>query len=179
VDGAKRLDAMILDLLEYSRVAQHEIEFTEVNLEEIIKQSIANINFLIEENEAQITYDSLPTIQSEENLMMRLFQNLIENSIKYHDKKISPKIHISAEKEPNQYIINIDDNGIGISPQYLEHIFTIFKRLQTHEEYEGSGIGLALAQRMRISMEEKYGPNQNQTKAATSTSPYQLKNLFN
>ena len=147
VDGAKRLDAMILDLLEYSRVAQYEIKITDVNLEEIINRSIANISVLIEENEAQITYDSLPTIQSDKNLMIRLFQNLIENSIKYN-KKIYPKIHISAKKEPNQYIINIEDNGIGIDPQHLEQIFTIFKRLHTHEEYEGTGIGLALAQRI-------------------------------
>jgi len=147
VDGAKRLDKMIMDLLEYSRVANKEIQFTDVDLEEVIDQIKSNLNVLIEENNAQITYESLPIIPSDENQMVILLQNLIGNAIKYRREEI-PKIHVSAEKQGNQYVFSVEDNGIGIDPQHLERIFTIFKRLHNHTEYEGSGIGLSIAQRV-------------------------------
>jgi two-component system, chemotaxis family, sensor kinase Cph1 len=147
VDGPKRLDKMIMDLLEYSRVANKEIQFTDVDLEEVIDQIKSNLNVLIEENNAQITYESLPIIPSDENQMVILLQNLIGNAIKYLREEI-PKIHVSAEKQGNQYVFSVEDNGIGIDPQHLERIFTIFKRLHNHTEYEGSGIGLSIAQRV-------------------------------
>ena len=80
-------------------------------------------------------------------LKVQLFQNLIGNAIKYRSEK-TPEIHISANKEKNQYLFSIKDNGIGMSPDHLEQIFTIFKRLHTNEEYEGTGIGLAIAQKI-------------------------------
>ena len=86
-------------------------------------------------------------IKTDEKLMLLLFQNLIGNAIKYNDKK-TPKIHISTKKEKNQYIFSIKDNGIGMSPEYLERIFTIFQRLHSHNEYEGTGIGLAIVQKI-------------------------------
>jgi PAS domain S-box-containing protein len=147
VDGAKRLDNMIMDLLEYSRVANKEIQFTDVDLEEVIDKIKSNLNILIEEHSATINYDSLPTIRSDENQMLILLQNLISNAIKYRSEE-TPQIHISAEKQANQYIFGVKDNGIGIDPKHLERIFTIFQRLHTHEEYEGSGIGLSIAQRI-------------------------------
>ena len=101
----------------------------------------------IDENKASINYDLLPIINGDEKLMLQLFQNLIGNAIKYRSKE-RPKIHISAKKERNKYLFTVSDNGIGISPDYLERIFTIFQRLHTHEEYEGTGIGLAIAQKI-------------------------------
>jgi PAS domain S-box-containing protein len=147
VDGAKRLDKMIMDLLEYSRVANKEIQFTDVDLEKVIDQIKSNLNVLIRENNAQITYDSLPIIQSDENQMVILLQNLISNAIKYR-RAGKPQIHISAEKEANQYVFSVKDNGIGIDPKHLERIFTIFQRLHNHTEYEGTGIGLSITQRI-------------------------------
>ena len=147
VEGAKRLDSMIMDLLEYSRVANKEIQFTGLDLEKVIDQIISNLNVLIEENSAQITYDSLPIIRGDENQMIILFQNLIGNAIKYRQEE-TPKIHVSAEKEANQYVIRVKDNGMGIDPQHLERIFTIFHRLHPHTEYKGTGIGLSIAQRI-------------------------------
>jgi light-regulated signal transduction histidine kinase (bacteriophytochrome) len=79
--------------------------------------------------------------------MILLFQNLISNSIKYRKEEI-PKINISAIKESNQYLFTVKDNGIGMSPDHLKKIFTIFQRLHTKEEYEGTGIGLAIAQKI-------------------------------
>jgi two-component system, chemotaxis family, sensor kinase Cph1 len=147
VDGAKRLDMMIMDLLEYSRVANQEIQFIDVNMEKVIEQVIETLSVLIVDNEAQINYDSLPIIRGDENQMIILMQNLIENAIKYRREE-TPRINISAEKKGDQFVFSVEDNGIGIDPKHLERIFTIFNRLHTHAEYAGSGIGLSIAQRI-------------------------------
>jgi PAS domain S-box-containing protein len=147
VDGAKRLDLMIMDLLEYSRVANKEIEFSKVDFEEVIQQTILNLEILIKENNAQITYDSLPIIWGDEYQMVILLQNLIANAIKYRQEE-PPKIHISTEKRGDKFVFSVKDNGIGIDSQHLERIFTIFQRLHTHDKYEGTGIGLSIAQRV-------------------------------
>ena len=147
VDGAKRLDELIKDLLEYSRVANKEIQFTDVNFQNVADQVVSNLRVLIEENNAHITYGSLPTIRSDKNQMKLLLQNLLSNAIKYRSKK-TPQIQITAKKEANQYVISVKDNGIGIDHKHLNRIFGIFNRLHTQEEYEGSGIGLAIAQRI-------------------------------
>ncbi len=147
VDGAKRLDAMINDILIYSRVTNKERNLTLVDFNKVVKQVYVNLINSIEETNAEITYDFLPSLVTDEQLMIQLFQNLIGNSIKYRSQK-PPKIHITANKEGNKYLFSIKDNGIGISPDHLKRIFTIFKRLHTHEEYEGTGIGLAIAQKI-------------------------------
>ena len=147
VDGAKRLDAMTNDLLQYSRIARQDREITLVNFEEVLKEALSNLKIPIEENNAVITHDPLPTIRGDKKLKVQLFQNIISNSIKYRSQE-TPRIHISAKKENNQYLFKIKDNGIGMSPEHLERIFTIFQRLHTHEEYEGTGIGLAIAQKI-------------------------------
>jgi two-component system, chemotaxis family, sensor kinase Cph1 len=147
VDGAQRLDKMIMDLLEYSRVANQELMFSYTNFEDILNKVILNLNLLINENNAIITYENLPIIRADDNQMILLFQNFISNSIKYRSNE-NPEIHISALKEGNQYVFSIKDNGIGMDPKHVKRIFTIFQRLHSHQEYEGSGIGLAIAQRI-------------------------------
>ena len=147
VNGAKRLDYMINDLLEYSRVANRKREFNNVDVNKVLEQTILNLKAAIDDNSAEITYDPLPTLLGDEQLMILLFQNLISNSIKYHREEI-PKINISAIKESNQYLFTVKDNGIGMSPKHLEKIFTIFQRLHTKDEYEGTGIGLAIVQKI-------------------------------
>jgi light-regulated signal transduction histidine kinase (bacteriophytochrome) len=147
VDGAKRLDAMINDILVYSRVAKKERILTPVNLNVVLEQAYLNLKAAIEETEAELTHDPLPTLLLDEQLMIQLFQNLIGNAIKYRSEK-TPQIHISAKKDLDQYVFTVQDNGIGISPQHLERIFTIFKRLHTKQEYEGTGIGLSIAQKI-------------------------------
>ena len=147
VDGAKRLDAMTNDLLQYSKITSQKREIIPVNFEHVLEEALINLKVPIEENNAVITNDPLPTIKGDEQLKVQLFQNLIGNAIKYRSHE-TPKIHISAIKEKNQYLFSIKDNGIGMSPEHLERIFTIFQRLHTHEEYEGTGIGLAIAQKI-------------------------------
>jgi PAS domain S-box-containing protein len=147
VDGAKRLDNMIMDLLEYSRVTNKELEFTDVNTQEVLDNVIVNLRVLIDENDAQITQDPLPLIRGDKTHLMRIFQNLMENSLKYRREE-TPHIHISALKEVNQFVFSIKDNGIGIDSEHLEQIFTMFQRLHGHNEYEGTGIGLSITQRI-------------------------------
>jgi len=147
VDGAKRLDAMTSDLLEYSRITSSKREISPVNFEYVLEEALLNLKIPIKENKAVITHDPLPTINGNEKLKVQLFQNFIGNAIKYHGKD-NPQIHVSAKKENNQYLFSIKDNGIGMSPEHLGKIFTIFKRLHTHEEYEGTGIGLSIAQKI-------------------------------
>ena len=119
--------------------------FTNVKCEKVIDEAYLNLNASIEETKAKISYDPLPTIKMDENLMIQLFQNLISNAIKYRSEKI-PKIHINAIKEDKHWLFGIKDNGIGIPQEHSEKIFTIFQRLHTRDEYDGTGIGLAIAQ---------------------------------
>lgn len=147
VDGAKRLDAMTNDLLQYSKITSQKRENLPVNFEHVLEHAVTNLKVQIEENNAVITHDPLPTIQGDEQLKIQLFQNLISNSIKYRREE-TPKIHVSVKKEKYQYLFSIKDNGIGMSPVYLNKIFTIFQRLHTLDEYEGTGIGLAIAQKI-------------------------------
>ncbi len=147
VDGAKRLDTMIQDILIYSKITNKERNLTYYNINNILEQSHLNLKTAIDENNAQITNNHLPTLKVDEQLMVQLFQNLISNAIKYRRNE-SPKVHISVENEDKQYVFSVKDNGIGISEKHLDKIFTIFQRLHTHEEYEGTGIGLAIAQKI-------------------------------
>ena len=147
VDGAKRLDVMTNDLLLYSKITNKKREAIPVNFEQVLENALTNLKVQIEENKAIITHDSLPTIVGDEELKVQLFQNIIGNALKYRSQE-TPKIHISAIKEKNRYLFSIKDNGIGMSSKHLEKIFTIFQRLHTKEEYEGTGIGLAIAQKI-------------------------------
>ena len=108
---------------------------------------LLNLQVSIVENNVEITHDPLPTIYGDLSRKVQVFQNLISNAIKFNDKKII-KIHISAKKEGNEWIFSVSDNGIGMDPKHLERIFTIFQRLHTREEYEGTGIGLAIIQKI-------------------------------
>jgi len=147
VDGAKRLDNMTNDILLYSRITSQKRDVIPVNFEHVLEHALTNLKVQIEENNAIITHDPLPTIKGDEQLKIQLFQNIIGNAIKYRSQE-TPQIHISATQEKNQYLFSIKDNGIGMSPEHLKKIFTIFQRLHTHEKYEGTGIGLAIAQKI-------------------------------
>ncbi len=147
VDGAKRLDDKIKDLLKYSQVSGREREYVIVNCERVLEETLINLKISIDENNAVITHDPLPSVKGDEKLLVQLFQNLIANAIKYRRQE-TPQIHISAKHKKNQYLFSVKDNGIGIDSVHLRRIFTIFQRLHTNDEYEGTGIGLAIAQKI-------------------------------
>jgi two-component system, chemotaxis family, sensor kinase Cph1 len=146
VEGAKRMNNMINDLLDYSRIGSTDIKFEYLESEKILETVLTNLEPLIDDTNAIITYDPLPLIYANEQMMIQLFQNLIGNAIKYHREP--PEIHISATKGEDEYIFEIKDNGIGIDPKHLGRIFTIFQRLHSREEYAGTGIGLAISLRI-------------------------------
>jgi chemotaxis family two-component system sensor kinase Cph1 len=146
VEGAKRLDMMINDLLEYSRVGSKEREFEYIHTEKVVNKVINNLKKIIEDKNAVVTYDPLPIIYANEYQMVQLFQNLIVNGIKYNNN--IPRVHVSVEKKTNEYIFSVKDNGMGMEKSYLKKIFSIFQRLNPREKYEGTGIGLSISQRI-------------------------------
>ena len=150
VDAAKRMQTLINDLLNYSRVATRGKEFELTNTEEILENTKFNLYASIKENSAQITHENLPKIMADKRQMIQLFQNLIGNAIKFKKPDEPPKIHIKARKDKNrnEHVFSVHDNGIGMDTQYAERIFIIFQRLHTQDEYEGTGIGLAVSKRI-------------------------------
>ncbi len=147
VEGAKRLDMMLTDLLNFSNIGTQESELRYLHSEKIVEQALSNLKTIIYDNNAEVTYDSLPIIYANEYHMVQLFQNLIGNAIKFHDNE-DPKVHISVKKGADEYTFAVEDNGIGIDKQHLDKIFTIFQRLHRRQQYDGSGIGLAISQRI-------------------------------
>jgi PAS domain S-box-containing protein len=150
VDATSRMQNLIKDLLEYSRVTTRGKEFEPVNTDEILQKTISNLRAAIAESDAQISYEELPRVMVDERQIGQLFQNLISNAIKFKKRDIRPEIHISATKDEdnNQYVFSVSDNGIGIEKEYFDRIFTIFQRLHTREEYSGTGIGLSIAKKI-------------------------------
>ncbi|MGB9936591.1 MAG: ATP-binding protein [Methanobacterium sp.] len=148
VSGSKRMKQQILGLLEYSRVGTRDGDFWKFSSEKAFRDALSNLNSSIEECNAEITYDSLPDITGDESQIIRVFQNLIGNALKFRKEDVQPKVHISAQKEENEYIFSVSDNGIGIEEQYTDRIFEVFKRLHAIGEFEGAGIGLAIVKRI-------------------------------
>ena len=147
VDGANRMQQLINDLLTYSRLGTRGRPFEPCDYQSVLGHVIVNLRTAIDENQALITNDDLPTIMADETQMIQLFQNLIGNAIKFRRKE-SPLIHVSAQNKDNEWVFSVRDNGIGIDPQYNERIFIIFQRLHGKEEYEGTGIGLAICKKI-------------------------------
>ena len=157
VDATKRMQNLIKDLLEYSRVTTRGKEFELVDTEEIIEEAISNLSAAITESNAQISYDKLPQIIADSRQIGQLFQNLISNAIKFKKQGIPPKINIQVNKdeENGEYVFSVKDNGIGIEKDYFDRIFTIFQRLHTRDEYSGTGIGLSISKKIV----ERHGGN--------------------
>ena len=147
VDGAKRMQTLLHDLLDYSRVGTRGKPFTLVNCEHVVEQAMANLKIAIEESEAAVSYDVLPTVMGDEGQLVQLFQNLIGNAIKFRREE-PPKVHIWARRRNSVVTFSVNDNGIGINPQHSQSIFEIFRRLHTREEYPGTGMGLAICKKI-------------------------------
>jgi PAS domain S-box-containing protein len=149
VDGAKRMQRLIQDLLAYSRVASREMALAPVDCQMVMTVVLKNLSVIIHENGAVISCESLPVVQGNENQLIQVFQNLVGNAIKFHGPQ-PPEIKVSArlDEAAKEWIFSIRDNGIGIAPEFFERIFVIFQRLHSRRKYEGTGIGLAICKRI-------------------------------
>ena len=147
VNGARRMQTLIQDLLAFSRVGRQQVEFAMVNFEQVVDLAIANLQTAIAESKAVIKRESLPTLPAAQSLMVHVFQNLISNAIKFRGSS-TPCVEIHAERSFGEWTFSVADNGIGIAPEYSEEVFVIFKRLHTREEFPGNGIGLALCRKI-------------------------------
>jgi len=148
VDGAKRMQSLIVGLLDFSRIRTHGRPFTRFNVADILNLVFKDLEVQIKETEAIVEYGEMPFILADETQIPRLFQNLIQNAVKYRRDGVKPHITITSENSGNGYIFCVRDNGIGIENQYFERIFTIFQRLHAREEYPGTGIGLSICKRI-------------------------------
>lgn len=146
IDGSNRMRNLIQSLLEYSRV-NRDITFEQIDLNKLMETVLHDLQDSINENNAVIKIDKLPTVVGDNILLGQLFQNLISNAIKFRSKE-NPEIIISGKKVKNEYHFFVKDNGIGISKEYLDKIFVIFKRLNSKEKYPGTGIGLAICKKI-------------------------------
>lgn len=147
VDGARRMEELIDDLLEYSRVDKKNCSLNIVDCETVLDDALGNLQLLISETDTEIIRRNLPTVLGDSGQLVQLFQNLINNAIIYCSEK-PPKIEIAVEDRDKEWLFWIKDNGIGIDPQYSDRIFQIFQRLHTKEEYPGTGIGLAICNKI-------------------------------
>ena len=147
VDGATRMQRLIQDLLAYSRVGTKGREFVPTDCEVLLDRVLGDLRVTIEESGAVVTHDLLPIVRADEIQIGQLLQNLIGNAIKFC-KQEPPLVHVSGKRNGKAWIFSIQDNGIGIDPQYAERIFVIFQRLHKREEYQGTGIGLAVCKKI-------------------------------
>lgn len=147
VDGAKRMQELIKDLLEYSQVGTKGKEFKPADCSLILNKAISNLKVSIEENGAVVTHDILPTVMADAIQLSSLFQNLIGNAIKFHGSE-APMVHISTERKGDEWLFSVRDNGIGIDPKFADRIFAVFQRLHSSDEYPGTGIGLAICKKI-------------------------------
>lgn len=147
VDGVERMQALINDLLQYSRVSTQKTKLTPINCSDIVDQVCRMLQKSIEENDAKITRNKLPTINGNATQLNQLFQNLITNAIKFRDKT-NPSVRIEATQQNNEWLFSVRDNGIGIEPQYHNRVFELFQRLHVQSEYKGTGLGLAICKKI-------------------------------
>ena len=147
VDGAKRMQALINDLLAYSRLGTKAKPFGPSDCGDLVDMTIANLRIAIEESGARVTHTALPVVMGDATQLAQLFQNLLANAIKFRGAE-PPQVHIEAESAGGDWCFSVRDNGIGIAPEYHERIFVMFQRLHGRREYPGTGIGLALCKKI-------------------------------
>jgi light-regulated signal transduction histidine kinase (bacteriophytochrome) len=147
VDGAKRMQQLVKELLAYSRVSSQAGAPAIVESGAVVRDVLGGLKVAIEESRAEIICDELPAVRGDQAQLGQLFQNLIGNALKFRAER-PPLIHIGAEKSNGKCLFRVEDNGIGIDSQYSDRVFQMFQRLHERGRYEGSGIGLAIAKKI-------------------------------
>jgi light-regulated signal transduction histidine kinase (bacteriophytochrome) len=157
------MQALIAGLLEYSRVGRLEEPFGTVDTNAALDQALSNLRSAIEEADARVTRGPLPTVTGNAGRISQVFQNLIGNALKFRRRGQPATVHVAAVPRRTEWLFSIEDDGIGIDPQYAERIFVIFQRLHTRAEYPGTGIGLSICKKVverhggRIWVESRVG----------------------
>jgi PAS domain S-box-containing protein len=147
VKAAGRMKELIQDLLAYSRAGQTGPELEHVDLEEMVARATSELRQAVEESAARLSVSPLPTVVGNAGELTQVFQNLISNAVKYRSHP-RPCIDIFARRCDDHWIVSVQDDGIGIDPDYHSRIFGVFKRLHTQGEYPGTGIGLAICKKI-------------------------------
>ena len=147
VDGGRRMQTLISDLLTFSRVGRRDVAMEPVDLETVLAHIKSSLRVAIEESGAVICHDPLPTVDGDTTELTQLFQNLLGNAIKFRGEA-TPCIHVGAERQDGAWLFSVRDNGIGIAPEYRERVFVLFQRLHGRDEYGGTGIGLAVCKKI-------------------------------
>jgi len=147
VGGASRMQALLKGLSTYARVGIQQREFAPVSCDKVVEQVLDNLKVVIEEKEAMVTRAPLPEVMGDEVQLGQLFQNLIDNALKFRGPA-PPRVHLEASRREKEWLFSVRDNGIGIEPQYFERIFLIFQQLHPRDEYPGMGIGLSLCKKI-------------------------------
>jgi light-regulated signal transduction histidine kinase (bacteriophytochrome) len=148
VEGARRMQLLIGGLLEYSRMGRQDVEPTEVSAELPLEQALSNLRSAIEEAGVTVSHDPMPAVIADPAQLSRVFQNLIGNAIKFRRRDVPTKIHVRVDTGASPYTFSVQDNGIGIAPEYAERVFVIFQRLHARAEYPGTGIGLSICKKV-------------------------------
>jgi PAS domain S-box-containing protein len=146
VDGAKRMQQLITDLLAFSRINSRELDLRPVECDKVVRLTLQNLKVAIDESGAAIECDPLPVLMADATQLGQVFQNLIGNAIKFRGDA-PPRIHVAARDRGADWVFSVRDNGIGIDPKHADRIFQIFQRLHTREQYPGTGIGLAVCKK--------------------------------
>jgi len=162
VGGAQRMQALITELLAYTRVSGHIQPFAAVDGEVLLAHVLGDLQLVIADAAAEVTHDPLPVVNGDAGQLGLVLQNLLGNALKFRSAA-PPRIHVGARREGGQWVFSVRDNGIGIEPRFRERIFQVFQRLHPRSEYQGTGIGLAICQKIierhggRIWMESEPG----------------------
>lgn len=146
--AARRMKELITDLLSYSQLHNHKLQFEDVDLNATIVDILKELEIPIRDKNAVIDVDPLPTIKGNALRLRQLFMNLISNALKYSRQGVPPYIHVTAQQEDDRVSIRVKDNGIGFEEQYSEKIFGLFERLHTRDQFPGTGIGLSICKRI-------------------------------
>ncbi len=147
MEGGERMRKLIDDLLDYSRLEVCGKSFRHVDVNEVVCETLSLLKIPIEESGATVIIDPLPSVQGDESQLIRVFQNLVTNAIKFRGKEV-PQFHISASPCPEGWRFSVQDKGIGFGMQYSEQVFQMFQRLHAQDEYPGTGVGLAIAKKI-------------------------------
>lgn len=148
VDGVRRMQALINDLLAFSRVGTRGLPFEPVDTAKVVDRVLASLGPAIEESGARVTAGTLPVISGDAVQLDQVFQNLIANALKFRKPDVPPEVSVTARRGIEEWIFSISDNGIGIAPEYAERVFILFQRLHSRTEYPGTGIGLAICKKI-------------------------------